>query len=267
MIFLKKMILKEIERRGYLILKVTPAEKIKSFLKKVYPKKTKSGLIRMGGESDGGYLIPNDLNGVSSCFSPGVSDISQFERECLDKGISVFMADYSVSEPKLDSKKYKYSFLKKFIGSYSNEKFISINQWISSNLLEKDGDLILQMDIEGSEYQSILNISEELLLKFRIIVIEFHHLESLWNPHFFQIFEATILRLLENHTCVHIHPNNSYGIEERFGMKIPRILEMTFYRNDRGITDQYVTNFPNPLDKDSISADTILLPKDWYFNN
>lgn len=266
MIFLKKAILKEIERRGYLIQKVTPPEMIKALLKKVYPRKTKAGLIRMGGEADGGYIIPDDLSGISCCFSPGVSDISQFERDCLDRGIRVFMADYSVSEPKLDSTKYSFSFLKKFIGSYSDEKFVSINEWMYSNLQEEDGDVILQMDIEGSEYQSLLNISDHLLRKCRLIIVEFHHLESLWSPHFYQIFEATVTRLLQNHTCVHIHPNNSNGVEEREGLRIPRIVEMTFYRKDREILDEFETVFPNALDRENIKGRSIYLPKEWYFN-
>jgi len=266
MIILKKAILKAIENRGYLIQKATSPDKVKSLLKELYPRKTKFGLFRMGGGGDGGYLVPNDLEGISCCFSPGVSDFSQFEKECLDRGIRVFMADYSVSEPKLDSNKYSFSFLKKFIGSYTDEKFVSINQWIESNLNANDGDIILQMDIEGSEYQSLLNISEELLKKFRIIVVEFHHLESLWSPHFYQIFEATIKRLLENHACVHIHPNNSDGVEERGGLRIPRIVEMTFYRKDRELLEEFETVFPNPLDRSNIADTPLDLPKEWYHN-
>lgn len=266
MIFLKKIIIRKLENRGYLVQRVTKPERIKEVLEQLFPRKTKSKLIRMGGNGDGGYLIPNDLEGISSCFSPGVSDVSQFERECLEKKIKVFMADYSVNEPNLDKSLYDFSFTKKFIGAFKDDKFISINHWIKKNLKKEDGDLILQMDIEGSEYHSLLSLSEDLLSKFRIIIVEFHHLESLWNPHFFEIFEATILKLLENHSCIHIHPNNSYGIEERFSLKIPRILEMTFYRKDRGVSEEYETNYPNPLDRDSIKAEHIPLPKEWFFN-
>jgi hypothetical protein len=34
------------------------------------------------------------------------------------------------------------------------------------------GDLILQMDIEGAEWPVILNASQEVLTRFRIIVLE-----------------------------------------------------------------------------------------------
>ena len=42
-------------------------------------------LIRMGGNGDGGYLIPNLMNEIDHCFSAGVSDIAHFEKELLEK--------------------------------------------------------------------------------------------------------------------------------------------------------------------------------------
>ncbi len=36
-------------------------------------------LIRIGAFSDGGYLVPSDLQGIKACFSPGVSQQSSFE--------------------------------------------------------------------------------------------------------------------------------------------------------------------------------------------
>ena len=35
------------------------------------PKKSPYELIRIGGTSDGAYLLPNDLAGVSACFPQG----------------------------------------------------------------------------------------------------------------------------------------------------------------------------------------------------
>ena len=45
------------------------------------PKASPFGLIRIGGNSDGAYLVPDDLQGISCCFSPGVSDRKSFEDE------------------------------------------------------------------------------------------------------------------------------------------------------------------------------------------
>ena len=42
-------------------------------------------LIRVGGNWDGAYLLPDDLKNIAACFSPGVSNTKRFEDELLDR--------------------------------------------------------------------------------------------------------------------------------------------------------------------------------------
>ena len=51
-----------------------------ALLQTLYPVKTKYELIRVGGNNDGGYLIPNDLHSIATCFSPGVDVTANFEK-------------------------------------------------------------------------------------------------------------------------------------------------------------------------------------------
>ena len=60
-------------------------KELKIFLKSLAPVKTEYDLVRLGSENDGGYLVPNDLNDLHYCFSPGVSVDSDFEKELYDK--------------------------------------------------------------------------------------------------------------------------------------------------------------------------------------
>ena len=124
---------------------------------------------------------------------------------------------------------------------------------------------MLQMDIEGSEYISLLNISDDLLKLFRIIVIEFHDLHKFWNKGFYDIASVCFDKILLNHTCVHIHPNNFEPIDSNNGIEIPMAAEFTFIRNDRFSTKSYQKSFPHNLDNDnSNERKSILLPKIWY---
>ena len=43
------------------------------------------------------------------------------------------------------------------------------------------------MDIEGSEYPVILDTPSDTLNKFRIMIIEFHDLDLIFNSQFFEI--------------------------------------------------------------------------------
>ena len=49
------------------------------------------------------------------------------------------------------------------------------------------GDLLLQMDIDGDEYETLLSMPILLQKRFRIIVVEFHYLDYLFSEPIFGI--------------------------------------------------------------------------------
>ncbi len=234
-----------------------------SLLKSLRPMSTDKKLIRLGPEGDGGYLVPDDLTGVQACFSPGVGCTSTFEKDCAERGMKVFLADKSVDGPR-DTHEL-FHFTKKFVGAKTNDDYMTIDQWVSSALPEKDADLLLQIDIEGFEYEVFLSASEALMQRFRIIVAEFHQLDQLWNRPFFNFAAHTFDKILQTHACVHIHPNNFHLPVKMHGIEIPPVMEFTFLRNDRIGQSSYQTSFPHVLDYDNIPyKPSFVLPKCWY---
>ena len=132
--------------------------------------------------------------------------------------------------------------------------------------VSKNKKSVVYEDIEGYEYETFLSCSNELLNRFRIIVAEFHNLEQLWNRPFFQIASAVFEKILQTHTCVHIHPNNYYPIFKKYGLEIPPLAEFTFLRNDRVFDPVPALKFPNPLDCDNTDNASQRLPACWYGN-
>jgi len=245
---------------GYSVSK----EDVVSLIKDLWPQNTNFKLIRLGPDGDGGYLVPDDLENIKACFSPGVDLVSDFELECYNRGMQIFMADKSVDKPKLKISKNEYNFIKKFIGTINNEDLITMDKWTSSANLNANSDLLLQMDIEGHEYSTILSMSTELMKRFRIIVIEFHDLNKLWNKEFFRLAQSVFLKIFDTHVCVHIHPNNCCGIDEQKGVEIPRVAEFTFISKDRITYSRDATEFPHKLDFDNTDNKSIVLPRMWY---
>ncbi len=243
---------------------ITDRNQVQSLLAKLYPVHCSRELIRVGPKGDGGYLVPNDLENIEACFSPGVSDISGFEQECADLGMQVFLADRSVERPATEHD--SFTFTKKFIGSVSNEEFMTLDSWVADSLQDDISDLLLQMDIEGFEYETILSTSERLMRRFRIIVVEFHLLDKLWSEPFFTLASRAFEKILLTHTCVHIHPNNCKNTINIYGIQIPKVMEFTFLRNDRLENLGYQHHFPHPLDCDNTTNETVILPKSWYKN-
>lgn len=256
---------KVMDKTKFIAVPRVSIDKIKTLIEKLRPLDIGIDLIRLGPKGDGGYLLPNDLYEIEACFSPGVDKISDFEADCHKQGMKIFLADKSVDKPNL--KIERYSFLKKYIGTTNDDDFITMDQWINESGVVRESDLLLQMDIEGSEYISILNTSDNLMKRFRIIVIEFHSLEKLWNPEFYNIANETFSKLLKTHTCVHIHPNNFLGIDKQFGIEIPRLAEFTFIRKDRVKNKKKQIRIPHPLDFDNTDKEHISLPEIWWKHN
>jgi hypothetical protein len=251
-------------RDGFFFEAATSHEKLQSLASRLAPVTTNFPLIRVGGDADGGYLVPDDLKDISACFSPGVAESARFEEDLLQRfGIPSHLADFSVSAPPHGFR--PKSFTKKFIATFESEQTITLGSWIHTcEDVDVCGDLICQMDIEGAEYSSFLSLDPALLRKFRIIVLEIHNIYAWANPPFFGIVEDFFRKLLSEFHVVHIHPNNNDGLIQIGPFLTPRTIEMTFLRKDRSIAAGHCSLFPHPLDfPNSPSAEDFPLPSSW----
>ncbi|WP_445167259.1 FkbM family methyltransferase [Mycolicibacterium sp. Dal123E01] len=249
-------------RLGISIAKMTPNDEVRELLRQLYPVTTEHELIRLGCAGDGGYLVPDDLAGIEACFSPGVDNRATFEEALLAQGIRCHLADRSVEKSPIDSA--DCTFVKKYVGVVTNGDFITLDRWIEE-MEPNDGDLLLQMDIEGAEWPALLNISDTNLARFRIIVLELHDMERLMDKHAFRIINAVMGRLLEKFYVVHNHPNNYGGLVKVDSIEIPRALEITLLRRDRGTSSGFATQFPHRLDHaNAEDRNDIALPAAWH---
>lgn len=220
-------------------------------------------LIRVGGKNDGGYLIPNDFNGVDFCFSPGVDYYAYFEEDLINRGVKCFLADYNVSSPPIKSEFIK--FVQKHLGIIDDYKNITLDTWINETLFKGHGMGILQMDIEGSEYEVINSITLSNLLKFKYLVIEFHDLDQLRNNFGYQIIYSTFNKLLKYYNIVHIHPNNIGHPITIHNYEIPPLLEITFALKNISDYNDTMKIFPHTLDSKNVQTKPdIILPLCWY---
>ena len=225
------------------------ANELRSALRLAQPKASPVPLIRIGGSGDGGYLVPDDLNDLAACFSPGVAESANFELALAEKGVRSFMADYSVDSAPIAND--LFDFEKLYLATHNETgKFVRLDDWISSKKQTK-GDLVLQMDIEGNEWPILADVSAETLGRFRIIVLELHGMDNLLtNPLGIEIFTSVFRKLNDQFSVVHLHANNCCGALRYQGIDIPRVLEVTLIRNDRYKTSNQVfeSKIPTPLD-------------------
>lgn len=245
---------------GLAVGKQPTMSSVRDLLAQLHPVAIRQPMIRLGSDGDGGYLVPDDLEGIVACFSPGVDAWAPFEADVIARGIPCFMADASVETPPIDGG----HFIKKFVGVVNDHTTIKLEDWVQA-LAPPTGDLILQMDIEGAEWPVLLHVSDEVLRRFRIIVVEMHDLERILDKHALQIIQAVFARLGEHFYIVHNHPNN-YGRSVRKGsLVIPRVIEMTLLRKDRAEPVGFASTFPHPLDrKNAPHHPDVTLPSAWF---
>lgn len=251
--------------QGIYIQKMTEQDKLQQLVKSLHPVKTRFELQRYGGAFDGGYLLPDDFEGISTCFSPGVDINASFELDIQNrKGIESHLADYSVDGPPM--RLTPKSFLKKYIGVFDNDVYTTLDTWVRGTDGFKSGeDMLLQMDIEGGEYLSLLGVSEQVLRRFRIMVIEIHDVENWGDPGFFQMVNTFFEKINRHFWVIHNHPNNCCGLVNLGGFTAPRVFELTFLRKDRASPLGYCSQFPHPLDRGNLSQKPdLVMPRHWF---
>ena len=258
----KRKIEQFVADRGFTIANATKVKSVKDFLCRLHPVTTCIELTRLGQAGDGGYVIPNDLEGLAACFSPGVDVKSSFEAALAAKLIPCYLADASVESPAASHPLIHFE--KKFLGVVEDQTTTTLDKWVSANA-PGEGDLLLQMDIEGAEWPVMLNVSDAVLKRFRVIVLELHGMERLLDPFAFDLISATMNRLLSQFHIVHLHPNNHIPPHVGQGLTLPRDMEMSLLRSDRAPATGYATAFPHPLDVPNCPEwPDYPLPRDWY---
>lgn len=250
--------------QGIYVENITPPAELTRLIESLHPVQTQRDLIRIGGRNDGGYLLPDDLADLQACFSPGVAENASFEADLLSKaGVQSHLADYSVEGPPKDF--VPKSFKKKFLGSVNDDVFTTLDAWVTEmEGMSLDGEFLLQMDIEGAEYSTLLSCSEQALKKFRIIAMEVHNIHAWGQRNFFKIVDDVFKKLLQHFHVVHNHVNTNDGLINLGGIVVPRTFELTLYRKDRSPAVGYITDFPHRLDASNVPGrDDLTLPAPW----
>lgn len=82
---------------GISIAKIADPNDVRALIRRMHPVTTEHELVRIGCSGDGGYLVPNDLDGITACFSPGVDNRATFEETLIARDIPCHLADASVN--------------------------------------------------------------------------------------------------------------------------------------------------------------------------
>ena len=222
---------------------------LRKLFEKLYPVATDIELLRFGGNADGSYIVPLLDFGYDGVVSPGVGQSFEFEKAVAGDDCRVVLIDGTVDQPQ--NLPPGFVFLQKMLGSSTNPERnqISIKE-VTNQYFPTSRSLVLQMDIEGGEYEVLNSINEDDLIPFATILVEFHHLHKLyeglsWNSEIkraIQIFERDFI-------LIHTHPNNAGGFFLWRFRKLPKVVETTWVRKSLVGEVHGQAKLPHPLDR------------------
>ena len=226
-------------------------------MKKISPKKTDKTPIRIGKESDGGYILLDELLKGGVAYSFGVGNTSAFERDMAKRGYINHMYDHTV--PKAHAVGDQFIFNRYGVGAKDGGQLKTIETIVRENKHENYNDIILQCDIEGAEYDIFTNTPQDILKCFSQIIVEYHSLDKCildmtnfmrgrmehWH---YQKMKDTFSVLAENFTPYHVHGNNFRGTFLIEGQQVPEVIEVSYVRNDLVKFSDEKQTFPTKLD-------------------
>ncbi len=234
-------------RTNFNLIPKNSASDVREVLNEFRPYASGTPSIRIGPKSDGGYVLPDDLENIGLCLSPGCDLKFSFETELYkDYSIPSLVIDSTDKLP-LTSTPGINTF-PGWVDTVDETDRVTL-QSLMRRAPEANSDLMLQMDIEGGEYWPLMTLSASELNRFRIIIVEFHGLRDCLSSRYFLALTQNVLRKLNaSHYISHFHPNDSckfFSVGTEF---FPDVAEVTFHKKDRIDGLLHEREIPDALD-------------------
>ena len=181
--------------------------------------------ILIGEKKDGGYVLLDDFKDIKIAYSFGISYNIHFDKELADKGIDVYMYDHTITHLRYNNPKFHWK--KIGISGIKNEKenLKTLEHLIIENGHTKEKNMILKIDVEHSEWNSILDLKDDILKQFKYIAIEFHFRTEKLGELYYNVLK----KLAKTHQSFYFRCNGSRSKIIAFGNnRICKALEVTY---------------------------------------
>ena len=208
-------------------------------------------LKRYGSAADGGYLLKDDILKTDICISLGVGNDYSFDLDLSSECKEVLMFDHTINDPLITKSNIKFERIG--ISDVISKDFTTIDEILKQ--LPDESDLILKIDVEGSEWKVLSDLSQTSLLRFRQIIAEFHNLHRIADDKLFSDIRSALKKLNKSHELINIHVNNWSAFQIIEGIPMPDVVEVLYLRRDssssknsRMTNVNYLGDMPNNPD-------------------
>jgi hypothetical protein len=170
--------------------------------------------VRLGKDNDGGYIICDIPNIEYDIFiSCGIDNDISFEESFCDKYKNVNCYAFDGTIDAIKTENANINFIRKNIDCINSE--ITTNLY---DLIDCHKSIFIKMDIEGSEYKWLDDLSDDQLNRISQFVVEFHFK---YDPIIFN-------KINRYFYLVHFHANNFCGFRVIENVSLPYVFECTY---------------------------------------
>ena len=205
------------------------------------------GLVRIGRDNDGGYLMWNDFSKKKIAYSIGINDDVSWDHDMAMRGLSVYQYDHTIED--IPEHLEQFHFYQRGLGTVAdadNPQLMTLPQMLEQNGHLQEKGMILKIDIEGAEWEFLNDVESAVLEQFSQIVFEFHNLTNLKYE---EKMKNALKKLNKTHQLIHIHPNNYGSYLLQGGKILPELIEGTYLlRTEYEFMDR-THSFPVELDQ------------------
>jgi len=202
------------------------------------------GKVRLGNQTDGGYVCIDDFDGIDTAFSFGINDDISWDRDAAARGLHILQFDHTVADPAPDDPRMTFQPLRVGQGGVSLADLIRAHDRGRSK-----PNIILKMDIEQSEWDVIADTPVELLSRLAWIVCEMHYFQGLAEPAHRDLIDRCLAKLGTVFAPVHVHGNVWGGVSNLAGIIFPDVLEISLANRTVYKTAASQEVFPTEFDR------------------
>jgi hypothetical protein len=202
-------------------------------------------LVRVGGDTDGGYLLLDDFGGIDTAFSFGVGDEISWDSDMAARGVTVHQFDHTVGSAPSSHELIHFHRIR--IAPLAEQGAESLSSALRYAVTDKP--VIVKMDIEGDEWTVLQQLADIDADRIAQLVCEFHNFDQIALSEGFELAVGVLEKLRARFGVLHLHANN-YGRVMVVGtITFPEILEVSFANRKHYNLAPATIRLPNPLDR------------------
>ena len=182
----------------------------------------------IGEKKDGSYILLNDFKKIKIAYSFGIGKNIQFDKYLAEKGIDVYMYDHTIHSLPFNNSKFHW---KKIgltgVNSKKNKYLKSLEELIIENNHTSEENMILKIDIEFAEWESLSDLPCKILRQFKYIIIEYHFNEDRVKNETL-VYYNILKKIYDTHQPFYLRCNNPYLIVNFGNNRFCQFLEVSY---------------------------------------